>query len=51
MVSRKLSEIYKKNTPARFFRYLLLYLKPDTINMIISSISDFHLSRFTLYNL
>ena len=31
---------YTNNIPAQFFRFLLFYMKPDKIDIIISGITD-----------
>ena len=38
MESNELSQIYKQNIPAKFFCYLLFYMKADMISIIISGI-------------
>ena len=36
----KISQIYKQYILAQIFRYLLLYMKQDTISLVISGIID-----------
>ena len=39
------------NIPARFFSYLLFNMKPDTINIIISCITNYKLSVIDIFSL
>ena len=50
MISLKLSQIYKQYSCSifKYFSYLLFYMKPDTINIIISGNTDqpFNIDQF-----
>ena len=39
---------YTNNNPAQFFRYMLFYMKPDTVSIIISGIAATIMNPFIL---